>query len=282
MCTKISEGGLRCSHHAKATLEAAITEAEANPTPENEAKVKDAEYEFNTSPAGIKALREAGKEEEAQHFESLRKQLQAQYKAKQQAKEAAALRKELTGLYSPQGISELRESGEDELADRLEERRKRVALRRARMSAAETVTEDSASPDDNNLSTDTPSNKKPSTLGAIGKGALAGAKAGYRSGNVLHAVNAGMTAGRGEGQRVQAQVDAQEREQERIRVTAERDQEREAKAYEREQERLKRERERQDKADALWFRKLEADALRYLKAQRREAAKQSTSKHTAA
>ena len=150
------------------------------------------------------------------------------------------------------------------------------------MSASETATEDSASEDDNAVSTDTPGIKKPSTLSAIGKGALAGAKAGYRSGNMLHAVNAGMSAGRGEAHKAQAEVDAQEREQEHIRVTAERDQEREAKAYEREQERLKRERERQDRADALWFRKLEADALRYLKAQRREAAKQSTSKHAAA
>jgi hypothetical protein len=289
MCKALNEGGLRCSHHATKTLEAARAADEANSTPETQAKLKEALYDFHATPAGIKALREAGKEDEAQHFEAVRKVAQQQYRASQQAKEAESMRKELAGLYSPEGIEKLRESGEDDLADKLEERRQRIKALKARkvqpVPVPEESTDGNATPESNGKDdTASPAIKKPSLLAAAGKGAWEGGKAGFRSpqGNVLHAFNAGMSAGKGEAHKAQAQLDSQEREQERIRVTAEREQEKESKAYERDQERKKRERERQDRADAIWIRSLEAECIRYLKAQQREARKNSTSKHTAA
>jgi hypothetical protein len=288
MCKALNEGGLRCSHHATKTLEAARAADEANSTPETQAKLKEALYDFHTTPAGIEALREAGEEAEAQHFEQVREVAKKQYRAAQQAKEAEQLRKELTGLYSSEGIEKLRQSGEEELADKLVERKHRIRALKARkvkpVSVPEESTDGNATPESNG-SDDTASDiKKPSLLAAAGKGAWEGGKAGFRSpqGNVLHAFNAGMSAGKGEAHKAQAQVDAQEREQERIRVTAEREQEREAKTYERDQERKRREKERQDRADAIWIRSLEAECIRYLKAQQRETKKHSTSKHTAA
>ena len=65
--------GPRCSAHAKAYLDKAVREFGADPSAENRSAMIEALEEYKTSPAGIKKLREQGKEDEADLYKKRRK-----------------------------------------------------------------------------------------------------------------------------------------------------------------------------------------------------------------
>lgn len=272
--------GPRCSFHTRQALTDAQEAFEANQTDENAAKVKEAQYAYNTSPDGIKALREAGNELDAKHFEAVRQQAIDHLKAVQ-AKEAQALRKELEGLYSAHGIEEVRAMGDDDLADRLEERGRRAEARKGN-EAGVVFRSDFSKPDDG--TTATTEFKKPSLGAIVLAGAIQGGIAGFRSknGGVASALKTGINVGKSEALKAESQQKAHDREQDKVAATQERAAERADKAFEREQARIAREQARLEKADLIWHSKLEADCIRYIKAQKREAVKRSRAKHTAA
>jgi hypothetical protein len=262
-------------------LEQAIEVAEADPSPENIQKRKDAQYAFNTSPDGIKALQESKNPQDhvdAEFFQMVRKQ-QVDHMKSEDAKERAAMQGELEGLYSAHGIEEVRAMGDDDLADRLEERGRRAAARKGH-EAGVVHKSDFIKPQEE--TPEVAEVKKPSLLAVAGKGAAEGAKRGWQNpnGNILRAGQHGYNVGKQSVAETEAQEAAQAREQEKITVTQEREVERGTKAFEREQARLAREQARLEKADLAWHNKLEADAIRYIKAQQREAVKRSKAKHT--
>lgn len=65
----------RCSSHAQQQLTAAEAQYEANPNITTLTAREEARHHFNLTPAGIKALREAGETTEADRFTTLRQQL---------------------------------------------------------------------------------------------------------------------------------------------------------------------------------------------------------------
>lgn len=275
MCKKYP--GPRCSFHTKAALDEATQRAEADPSPENIQKREDAQYAFNTSPDGIKALQALGTPKgdmDAEFFQMVRQQ-QIDHLAAKEAKERKAMQQELAGLYSPQGIEEVRAMGDDDLADRLEERIRRASIAKSHAAGVVFKTdftkpkaEASEAPDDSDI---------PSMGRIVLAGAVHGAIAGFESknGGVMAAVKTGMRVGKGEAAKAEAQQAAQVREQAKATAAQEREEAKAQKAFEREQARLTREQERFEKADIAWHNKLEADCIRYIKAQQREAAKRT-------
>lgn len=278
MCKKYP--GPRCSFHTRQALTDAQEAFEANQTDENAAKVKEAQYAYNTSPDGIKALREAGNELDAKHFEAVRQQAIDHLKAVQ-AKEAQALRKELEGLYSEHGIEEVRAMGDDDLADRLEERGRRAEARKGN-EAGVVFRSDFAKPEQE--TTEAPEVKKRSLLADAWDGAKEGAEQGWKNPkrSLMASANSGYNVGKRSAAEAESQETAYQRHQDRVAATQERETERADKAFEREQARIAREQARLEKADLIWHSKLEADCIRYIKAQKREAVKRSKAKHTAA
>jgi hypothetical protein len=279
MCKKYP--GPRCSYHTKLKLDEAIETAEADPTPENLQAVSDARYAYNTTPDGLNALRNSEKQEDRDSvsmFEAIRKQQLDHLKAVQ-AKEAHAMRKELEGIYSEHGIHEVRAMGDDDLADRLEERSRRAAANKGNEAGVVHKTNFTKPQDE---PTDASEFKKPSLGAVVLAGAVQGGIAGFRNqnGGVVSALKTGINVGKGEAMKAEAQETAHAREKEKVTIAQEREAERADKAFEREQAQLTREQERIEKADLAWHNKLEADCIRYIKAQRREAEKRSKAKHT--
>jgi hypothetical protein len=279
MCKKYP--GPRCSACTRETLKEAIEIAEADPTPENIQKRKDAQYAFNTSPDGIKALQESKNPQDhvdAEFFQMVRKQ-QVDHMKAEEAKERAAMQGELEGLYSPHGIEEVRAMGDDDLADRLEERGRRAEARKGNEAGVVHKTDFTKPQEETPEVADV---KKRSIAADAWDGAVDGAVAGWKNPkqSILVAGKRGYSVGQRSAAETEAQEVAQAREQEKITLTQEREAERATKAFEREQARLAREQERLEKVDLAWHNKLEADCIRYIKAQQREAVKRSKAKHT--
>jgi hypothetical protein len=249
-------------------LTRAVERAEQNPTEANLAKVKEAQYNFHTSPDGIRELRKAGKELDAQHFEKVREVAVAFQKA-DQAKQARARKEELTYLYSEAGIEEVRSQGNDDLADRLLERRNRATLRKGG-EAGVIFKADFMKP---TASSDDIVFQPPSVATAILVGAVHGAMAGFRSknGGLAEGIKTGMSAGKAQQARVDAQLEEVEKQKQQTQTARIREDEKAQRAYEKEQARIAREEERLRRADETWHRRLEADCLRYLNQQERQA-----------
>lgn len=120
-----SSPGLRCSYHAKATLEAIEIKVETDPSPKNLEKLATAQYNYNSTPGGIAKLQAEGREFDVQHFQEVRSQQEKTYKEAMEVKaqeKAKATKAQSDYLNSPEGIAELRSQGDQELADKLEAR----------------------------------------------------------------------------------------------------------------------------------------------------------------
>jgi hypothetical protein len=129
MCTAIEKGGRRCADHIGKDLAKADATFTANPSGETLKALNDVQHEFNGTPTGIKALREAGRHEEANRFQMVRdieakeeKARRTQAEAEEAAEEALRKRKAEREAYArtPEGIAKLRAAGRHDLADRFE------------------------------------------------------------------------------------------------------------------------------------------------------------------
>jgi hypothetical protein len=127
MCQKKSEGGARCASHLKSDITAAKTAFYKNPSDEAQVKITLAENAYNGTPEGIKALRAAGRYEEAERQELLRdirtadaKRLKLVSEAERLADEAIR-NKRLVLARSEENIAKLVAAGKHALAEKLEE-----------------------------------------------------------------------------------------------------------------------------------------------------------------
>lgn len=78
-------GGPRCDTGAANALKKAKDNFAADPSDKNRAAVETAQREFMTSPAGIRKLREEGREEEANKYDRIRKVMIAHSQEREQA-----------------------------------------------------------------------------------------------------------------------------------------------------------------------------------------------------
>lgn len=265
MCQARSQGGIRCTAHAVKALSKAQEAIEANTDPSKfpdlQLALDKARFDYNLTKEGIALLKEAGKHQEAQDFEDARTRILAASKAKREklrAREDARLRGKLKGLFTADGVEELRIHGNDKLADKvqvhIERKMHEEAVAKQEHSGSET---DDAN--DGRAAKPVAPTRPPSIAKAVALGAMHGAIQGAKTG---HGFRAGIAAGTAQSKSAMAKREAFVRDGERAKQAEEREQQQaeasEAKA------RLVQERE-----DA----RLEAECMKWLRQQEREEAK---------
>lgn len=271
MCQARSDGGIRCTAHAVASLNKAQNALSANTDPSKfpdlKMAVDKAQFDYYLTKEGISVLREQGREREATDFEDARARILTASKIKREklrAQEEARLERKLDRLLSRDGVEELRIHGNDKLADKVQ-----VHLERKMHSSAVSQQEHEST----DTSDEATANKvakpvrpvRPPSLGkAVALGALHGAIQGGKTG---HGFRAGISAGTAQAKSANAKREQFHREAEQAQQAEDREKQQQD-ALEEKARQLQSKEDERLKAECLkWLRQKEKEEARI----RREA-----------
>lgn len=238
-------------------------EANTDPSkfPDLQLALDKARFDYSLTKEGISLLKEAGHDQEARDFEDARTRILAASKAKREklrAREDIRLRGKLNGMFTADGVEELRIHGNDSLADKVQvhlERKKHEGV----VALQADADKDKGDANDGRPTKPVAPVRPPSIAKAVALGGIHGAIQGARTG---HGFRAGISAGTAQAKSANAKRDAIARESERVKQAEVKEQQ-EADALEAKARLL------QEKEDT----RLEAECLKWLRQQEREEAK---------